>query len=95
MDPDNVKVYEHKADLEYSVRLSEIRSSTTQDKGRYLFDPATFKGHDFGNSLDAFRLPEKELIRYAELVTVARKNFRDKAARIGHSRDDPPLPRTV
>ena len=75
MDPDNVKVYEHKADLDFDQKLVEIRSAVTHDKGSYLFDTATFLGHDFGNDLAAHKLPKEELVRYAELATKLRGEF--------------------
>ena len=79
MDPDNVKVYEHKADLVFNQKLADIRSAVTHDKGAYLFDTNEFLGQDFGNDLAAHRLPEEELIRYGELATKLREGFKKKS----------------
>ena len=79
MDPDNVKVYDHKTDLEFSRSLNSIRKTVTHDKGKYLFDPQTFKGQEFGNSLEAHKLSEEDLIKYGMLVTKVREKFKIKA----------------
>lgn len=72
-------VFDSKNDLRFDKNLKALRKELDHNRGEFIFDPDSLRGEAADYTVEAYRMPEEELLQYAKLATKLRQQFQEKA----------------